>query len=166
MVAAVQERQGECNGQRYSFYRQDVPPGRLRPAPQGTQSTGQAPIHSARCFEHPRRPAEPSHPEHDLYLLEQFQALAAYHEQLSFTPVLSETASDSYRTGLVSTAVSEDLGDLDGWKAYVAGPPAMVEATMAGATAAGLRSLDLHADIFFTPDELPRTSAAQERRTA
>jgi CDP-4-dehydro-6-deoxyglucose reductase/ferredoxin-NAD(P)+ reductase (naphthalene dioxygenase ferredoxin-specific) len=104
--------------------------------------------------------------EHDLYLLEHFQTLAAYHEQLSFTPVLSETASDTYRTGLVSTAVSEDLGDLDGWKAYVAGPPAMVEATMAGATAAGLRSLDLHADIFFTPDELPQASEAKERRTA
>jgi NAD(P)H-flavin reductase len=35
------------------------------------------------------------------------------------------------------------LGDLDGWKAYAAVPPGMVEATMATATVAGLRSPDL-----------------------
>jgi naphthalene 1,2-dioxygenase ferredoxin reductase component len=104
--------------------------------------------------------------ERDLYLLEHFQALAAYHEQLTFTPVLTEAKSGTYRTGMVSTAVAEDMGDLDGWKAYVAGPPAMVEATMAVATAKGLRSQDLHADIFFTPDRLPQTSPAQERKSA
>ena len=104
--------------------------------------------------------------ERDLYLVEHFQALAAYHEQLSFTPALSEAASDTYRTGMVSTAVAEDLGDLGGWKAYVAGPPAMVEATMAVATATGLRSQDLHADIFFTPEELPQRSQLQERKRA
>ena len=104
--------------------------------------------------------------ERDLYLVEHFQALAAYHEQLTFTPVLSEAASSFYRTGMVSTAVAEDLGDLDGWKAYVAGPPGMVEATMAVATATGLRSQDLHADIFFTPEELPQRSQLQERKRA
>lgn len=104
--------------------------------------------------------------QRDLYLVEQFQALAAYHEQLSFTPVLSEAASDTFRTGMVSTAVAQDLGDLDGWKAYVAGPPGMVEATMAVATATGLRSEDLHADIFFTPEELPQRSQVQKRKRA
>lgn len=104
--------------------------------------------------------------ERDLYLLEQFQALAAYHEQLSFTPVLSEAASEIYRTGLVSSAVAEDLSDLDGWKAYVAGPPAMVEASMEMTAARGLRSQDLHADVFFTPDEIPQTSPVQERKSA
>lgn len=104
--------------------------------------------------------------ERDLYLVEQFQALAADHEQLSFTPVLSEAKSGIYRTGMVSASLAEDLRDLDGWKAYVAGPPAMVEATMAVATTAGLRPQDLHADIFFTPEEIPQSPQAQERKNA
>jgi len=53
----------------------------------------------------------------------------------------------------IADAVGQDLEDLDGWKAYVAGPPAMVDAAMAITTARGLRPQDLHADVFFTPQE-------------
>lgn len=93
--------------------------------------------------------------ERDLYLVEHFQALAQAHPNLSFTPVLSEAQSTQYRTGFVTQVVGTDFSDLDGWKVYVAGPPLMVDAAMAVTFARGLRAKDMHADVFFTPDDQP-----------
>jgi len=93
--------------------------------------------------------------DRDLYLVDHFEGLEARHSNLTFTPVLSEApAQRRWRSGLVTDAVAQDLTDLDGWKAYVAGPPAMVEAAMEVTRARGLRPDDLHADIFFTPEEI------------
>jgi CDP-4-dehydro-6-deoxyglucose reductase/ferredoxin-NAD(P)+ reductase (naphthalene dioxygenase ferredoxin-specific) len=101
--------------------------------------------------------------ERDLYLVDHFQGLEARHTNLTFTPVLSEAAPQPrWRTGLVTDAVGQDLQDLDGWKAYVAGPPAMVDAATAIATSRGLRPQDLHADVFFTPEEAPASRSAAE----
>ena len=92
--------------------------------------------------------------ERDLYLVDHFEGLAQRHPNLAFTPVLSEAPPGAHRrTGFVTDAVAADLRDFDGWKAYVAGPPAMVEAAMRICQARGLRSEDLHADVFFTPEE-------------
>lgn len=92
--------------------------------------------------------------ERDLYLVDHFEDLAQRHPNLSFTPVLSDAPlGGCWRTGFVTDAVAKDLQDFDGWKAYVAGPPPMVEAAMQISTARGLRSEDLHADVFFTPGE-------------
>src|SRR3954467_1202999 len=44
--------------------------------------------------------------ERDLYLHDHFAALAKQHETLHFTPVLSEGAGGSYRSGLVHQAVA------------------------------------------------------------
>lgn len=88
----------------------------------------------------------------DLYLVEHFRALTRQHSYLTFTPVLSDVSGDGiWRTGLVTDAVAEDLQDLDGWKAYCAGPPGMVEAAIQTTRTNGLRSGDLHADVFHTP---------------
>lgn len=92
--------------------------------------------------------------ERDLYLVDHFEQLSARHANLTFTAVLSHDApSTMWRAGFVTDAVAEDLRDLDGWKAYVAGPPAMVDAAFEALTDRGLRTEDLHADVFFTPDE-------------
>lgn len=65
----------------------------------------------------------------DLYFDGHFEALAERHANVTFTLVLSEAkATDRRRTGWVTDAVGQDLADLDGWKAYAAGPPAMVDA--------------------------------------
>ncbi|MFC4173281.1 2Fe-2S iron-sulfur cluster-binding protein [Microvirga sp. GCM10011540] len=94
--------------------------------------------------------------ERDLYLVEWFTALSSVHPNLTFIPVLSEPdAPTAHRTGLVADAIASDLTDLDGWKAYVAGPPAMVEATGRVLQQRGLQSRDLHADVFFTPELAP-----------
>ncbi|PXX47068.1 2Fe-2S iron-sulfur cluster-binding protein [Undibacterium pigrum] len=92
--------------------------------------------------------------ERDLYLINHFEGLAQRHSNLTFTPVLSDAPVGArWRTGFVTDAVAKDLQDLDGWKAYVAGPPPMVEKAMQIFTARGLRSENLHADACFTPGE-------------
>ena len=122
--------------------------------------SGLAPIKSivaaATGLEHPIRVYFGARSERDLYLVEWFTALGSTLPNLTFIPVLSEPdAPTARRTGLVSEAIAEDLADLDGWKAYMAGPPAMVEATGRVLQQRGLRSRDLHADVFFTPESAP-----------
>jgi CDP-4-dehydro-6-deoxyglucose reductase/ferredoxin-NAD(P)+ reductase (naphthalene dioxygenase ferredoxin-specific) len=90
--------------------------------------------------------------ERDLYLLDRFAALTEMHANLSFVPVLSEESGRGFRPGYVSEVVAADLGDLDGWKAYLAGPPAMVDAAGPMLLERGLRAADIHADVFYTPE--------------
>lgn len=52
------------------------------------------------------------------------------------------------RFGLVTDAVAADFARLDGFKAYVAGPPAMVDAATAVLTSRGVAPRDIHADAF------------------
>jgi CDP-4-dehydro-6-deoxyglucose reductase/ferredoxin-NAD(P)+ reductase (naphthalene dioxygenase ferredoxin-specific) len=89
--------------------------------------------------------------ERDLYLLDHFAALAARHPNLSVTPVLSQADGPTERrTGFLADALSADLADLDGWKAYLAGPPAMVESCVDALAARGMARGDCHADAFYT----------------
>lgn len=99
--------------------------------------------------------------ERDLYGVEVLEGLAERHGDLTVVPVLSEANGECRRrTGFVHQAVAGDLPDLDGWKCYAAGPPAMIDALTETALAAGLRQEDLHADAFFTP-ETPADTAAR-----
>lgn len=93
--------------------------------------------------------------ERDLYLEDHFLALAATHPNLSFVPVLSETAAGrtARRTGFVHQAVAADHDELDGCKAYLAGPPPMVEAATVMLLERGMRREDIHADAFYTEAE-------------
>jgi CDP-4-dehydro-6-deoxyglucose reductase/ferredoxin-NAD(P)+ reductase (naphthalene dioxygenase ferredoxin-specific) len=92
--------------------------------------------------------------ERDLYLVDHFERLAQRHLNLIFTAVLSEPPSATrWRTGFVTDAVAADLLDLDGWKVYLAGPPAMADAAMRIVVERGVRPGDVHADVFFTPEE-------------
>lgn len=99
--------------------------------------------------------------ERDLYLVEHFEGLAKRHSNFTFAPVLSEGQVKQYRRGFVTEIVAQDLSVLDGWKAYVAGPPPMVDAAMAVIFARGLRQQDMHADVFFTPDTSPAPTSVE-----
>lgn len=70
--------------------------------------------------------------EGQLYLDRHFRTLAQKHPRLSYIPVLSETASDvaRLRNGFVSAALAEDFTHLADVDIYLAGPPAMVAATL------------------------------------
>ena len=89
--------------------------------------------------------------ERDLYLEARFIKLCEKHKNLRFVPVLSESAGcTERRTGLVHETVSEDFDNLDGAKAYLAGPPPMVEAATEFLRNGGVSRADIHADAFYT----------------
>ena len=92
--------------------------------------------------------------ECDLYLHDHFADLAKKHDNLHFTPVLSESGSERWRTGLVHEAVAQDFDEFDGCKAYLAGPPVMVEAATKLFEQRGMRRVDIHADAFYTAAEM------------
>jgi CDP-4-dehydro-6-deoxyglucose reductase/ferredoxin-NAD(P)+ reductase (naphthalene dioxygenase ferredoxin-specific) len=92
--------------------------------------------------------------ERDLYLHDHFAALATKHPNLHFMPVLSEDGSSGRRSGLVHEAVAQDFDEFDGCKAYLAGPPVMVEAATRLFEQRGMRRLDIHADAFYTAAEM------------
>ena len=92
--------------------------------------------------------------ERDLYLHDHFATLAEKHPRLHFMPVLSEGDGGGLRTGLVHEAVAADFDELDGCKAYLAGPPVMVEAATKLFEQRGMRRIDVHADAFYTAAEM------------
>ena len=92
--------------------------------------------------------------ERDLYLEDHFKKLAAKHKNLAFWPVLSEPSkATKRRTGFLADAVRQDFTNLDGAKAYLAGPPIMVESAVAALESLGMRRQDCHADAFYTEAE-------------
>lgn len=89
-----------------------------------------------------------------LYAVDRLSALARAHDNLEVEIVLSEPGGDTaHRRGLVTDAVAADNASLDGAKAYVAGPPAMVEAALELFVSRGVARRDCHADAFFTEAE-------------
>jgi CDP-4-dehydro-6-deoxyglucose reductase/ferredoxin-NAD(P)+ reductase (naphthalene dioxygenase ferredoxin-specific) len=81
------------------------------------------------------------------------------NKNLSFFPVVMENSGNkTLRKGLVTDAVIEDIQNFDGYKAYLAGPPKMVEAAEKILTSLGIRKVDMHSDAFYTPyDEIKDT---------
>jgi ferredoxin-NAD(P)+ reductase (naphthalene dioxygenase ferredoxin-specific) len=102
--------------------------------------------------------------ERDLYLEAHFRTLAARHDNFRFIPVLSQPdGATTRRGGFVHEAASADHPDLDGAKAYLAGPPVMVEAATTVLLARGMRRQDIHADAFYSEAEKAALlSAAQD----
>jgi ferredoxin-NAD(P)+ reductase (naphthalene dioxygenase ferredoxin-specific) len=92
--------------------------------------------------------------ERDVFLESRLDALARRHPNLSVHVVLSEPGrATQRRTGVVTDAVGEDLGSLDGFKAYLAGPPPMVEALQRQLAERGMAIRDVHADAFYSQAE-------------
>ena len=101
--------------------------------------------------------------ERDLYLEDHFRALATRHDNLRFIPVLSEPEAETKRRrGFVHEAAISDLADLDGTKAYLAGPPVMVEAATRLLLERGVRREDIHADAFYTEAEKAALNVPKE----
>lgn len=98
----------------------------------------------------------------DLYAVPRFRALAERHRSLRVVGVVAEGDPEGYRTGNVSDVVDAAFRDLRGFKAYVAGPPAMVGATKRALLARGLTDADIHTDPFLPGDHhSPNVVAAQ-----
>jgi naphthalene 1,2-dioxygenase ferredoxin reductase component len=90
----------------------------------------------------------------DLYLEEDFNKLAEAYSNFTFIPVISDSPSKTHhRTGFLSDAITDDILDADGYKAYIAGPPIMVESIVKRLQSLGIQSEDCHADAFYTEAE-------------
>ena len=93
--------------------------------------------------------------EEDLYGEAEIREIASRRPGWRVHWVLSEPAvplGPGRRHGLVTDAVAADLPNLEAFKAYLAGPPAMVEAAAELLRARGLALRDLHADAFYPAD--------------
>lgn len=92
-----------------------------------------------------------SRDERDVYLEAHLAELCALHPSLRLHVVLSQPrAPTARRRGTVVDAVSEDFAIFDDFKAYVAGPPPMVEAMQRALLERGLPLRDIHADAFYS----------------
>jgi CDP-4-dehydro-6-deoxyglucose reductase/ferredoxin-NAD(P)+ reductase (naphthalene dioxygenase ferredoxin-specific) len=92
--------------------------------------------------------------ERDIYLERRLRGLEAAQPLFRFVPVLSEPSKPTARRqGLVGDAVAADFHSFAGTKAYLAGPPAMVEAAIEMLIARGLPPDDIHADPFYSEEE-------------
>jgi CDP-4-dehydro-6-deoxyglucose reductase len=106
----------------------------------------------------------------DLYLDEVPRAWAAEQPNFRYIPVISDTAADAAahagappwegRTGLVHTAVMQDLPDLSSCEVYACGAPAMVAAAQADFVAqCRLPATHFYADAFLSRADAPRAGA-------
>jgi CDP-4-dehydro-6-deoxyglucose reductase/ferredoxin-NAD(P)+ reductase (naphthalene dioxygenase ferredoxin-specific) len=101
--------------------------------------------------------------ERDVYDEEELRRLQGKYPNLRQHIVLSEAAgeaSERRRRGLVTAAVQADFANLDGFHAYLAGPPVMVEAASELLIGLGLPLRDIHADAFYATGELPKKTTA------
>lgn len=95
----------------------------------------------------------------DIYLEEHFSALQAAHANFTFVAlVVDAPPGRGRRRGTPDRALAKDVAEeaahLAGAKAYLAGPPAMVEAAAARLRALGLPAADIHADPFYSAAEM------------
>lgn len=85
--------------------------------------------------------------ERDVYAEAELRDIVAGTPGSSFHVVLSEPdAGSPRRTGVVTDAVDRDFASLAGFRAYVAGPPAMVAAAAALLRRKGMTACDIHSD--------------------
>ncbi|WP_321967839.1 2Fe-2S iron-sulfur cluster-binding protein [Burkholderia cepacia] len=86
----------------------------------------------------------------DIYGVEWLQELQDQHPDLHVHVVTaSESGSGQWRCGVVTHAVEEDWASLQGWRAYLAGSPLMVDAATLMLTRKGIRQEHIYADAFY-----------------
>ncbi|RQU79448.1 naphthalene 1,2-dioxygenase [Burkholderia cenocepacia] len=86
----------------------------------------------------------------DIYGIEWLNEIQARRPQMSTNVVVSQRQDgESWRAGIVTHAVDEDWQALTGWRAYLAGAPAMVEAANELLVRKGIDPGQIHADAFY-----------------
>jgi CDP-4-dehydro-6-deoxyglucose reductase/ferredoxin-NAD(P)+ reductase (naphthalene dioxygenase ferredoxin-specific) len=87
--------------------------------------------------------------EKDVYHEALLRAAASSNDKLQLTIALSEQPGPGRRIGLLHEVIAADGIDFSGYIAYLAGPPAMVDAVSGVLLRQGLEQRDLHADAFY-----------------
>jgi phenol hydroxylase P5 protein len=128
-----------------------------RPAVCVAGGTGLAPIMSALDKAFHGKDTRPIHllygarSQDELYCSGTLREWVTSHPSFTYTPVLSDEPANSGwngRRGLVTDVMMEHLGDVFGLEAYVCGPPAMIDAAVAGLESAGVLEGDIRTDRF------------------
>jgi phenol hydroxylase P5 protein len=100
----------------------------------------------------------------ELYYREAFEALAVQHDNFAYVPVLSADPQHSEWTGergYVHEAAASHFGhDFRGWRAYLCGPPPMIESCIAALMQGRLFEKDI-----FTEKFLSAADASQATRS-
>jgi NAD(P)H-flavin reductase/ferredoxin len=86
----------------------------------------------------------------DLYCVEQIARIRDAMPVLEFIPSLSDAWPTDWsgETGLVTEVVARRLPSLEGYDAYLAGPPPMIDAAIPLLRARGVRARNIHFDAF------------------
>lgn len=86
----------------------------------------------------------------DVYGVEWLKALQSQHPELHFHIVIASAGdSGQWRTGVVTHAVDEDWTSLQGWRAYLAGAPLMIDAATMLLKRKGIQQEHIYADAFY-----------------
>lgn len=95
----------------------------------------------------------------ELYYHEQFEALVAAHPNFTYVPALSHEPEDSSWSGargFVHEAANEHFGgDFQGHKAYLCGPPAMIDACITTLIRGRLFERDIYMERFLSAADTP-----------
>jgi len=105
----------------------------------------------------------------DLYMDEMVKGWAKQHNNLKYTPVLSEPdEGDNWqgRTGFVHEAIVEQYPDLSGYDVYLSGPPPMIKAGMDAFYAHGLPESQIYSDSFEYSDDALKAMGITKPRPA
>lgn len=89
--------------------------------------------------------------QQDVYDADRLAGLAAGHPNVTVHIVVATGPSGAgQRSGLVTDAIRQDFRDMAGWRAYLCGAPAMVEALNLMVASMGIAPSHIHADAFYT----------------
>jgi CDP-4-dehydro-6-deoxyglucose reductase/ferredoxin-NAD(P)+ reductase (naphthalene dioxygenase ferredoxin-specific) len=97
----------------------------------------------------------------DVYHEDLLRAWAAKHPHFRYTIALSDEQAAGYAHGRVADIALARLQSIEGLKAYLAGPPPMVEAATRMLDEKGVAARDIHADAFYTTADRAASGADQ-----
>jgi phenol hydroxylase P5 protein len=102
----------------------------------------------------------------ELYYDAEFKALSEQYLNFTYVPALSEDASGfEGKKGFVHDAAKEHFnGDFSGHKAYMCGPPVMIEACLATLMQGRLYERDMYAEKFITAADASKPRSAFFKR--
>lgn len=93
--------------------------------------------------------------EADIYLEDELNELLSRLGSPPAQIVLSEVGAKGRRHGYLSDAVQQDLGDLSGHRAYLCGPPVMIDTCRRVLLQKGLPPKACYTDVFWTAPASP-----------
>ena len=84
-----------------------------------------------------------------LYLNEELAAMASAYSNFVYTPsVLKADAPGPFKVGPIGGIVANRFPDLDGWRGFVCGDPALVQSLKKQLFLSGIATRDIYADAF------------------